>query len=318
MNLRLSISAERGRSRPRVPGATRGRERPRSNPPSLPRFAVRREVLLASAVTVHGFNVRQNFSRTPHNKAGFTLIELVISAAVAAMILTGAYMCLNAGLSSQKLIEPRSEVAQNARVALAIITADLRSACPLSQDFDFLGMDRMMDDVEADNLDFATHNYTPRRPGEGDFCEVSYFLEKDKEGKFNLWRRRNPTIALNPLEGGRREEIARGLQGLRFEYYDGFEWFDDWGDLEKKKKKSDVSDEPNLSGMPEAVRITLSFDPNPEKPTRSTEASEAPLVFQTVVRLELTNASEDNSKSVSKNPSAESGLPPKADKGANN
>src|SRR5258708_32744881 len=99
--------------------------------------------------------------------SGFTLIELVISASLMAMILGAAYLCLNAAISGQKLIEPRAEVLQNARVAMAMLSADLRSACPLSKDFEFLGMHRMLDEVEADNLEFATHNYIPRRPREG-------------------------------------------------------------------------------------------------------------------------------------------------------
>ena len=37
------------------------------------------------------------------------------------------------------MVEPRVEVFQNARVAMALMTADLRDACPLSKDFDFLG-----------------------------------------------------------------------------------------------------------------------------------------------------------------------------------
>lgn len=249
--------------------------------------------------------------------AGFTLIELVISSALAAMILVAAYMCLNACLASQRLIEPRSEVTQSARTALALMTADLRAACPLSKDFDFLGMARPLEEVEADNLDFATHNYFPRRPGEGDFCEVSYFLEKDNEGRFNLWRRRNPTIALDPLVGGMREEIARNLLGLRFEYFDGFDWYDDWGQLEPRKKETDpLLEPPNLFGMPEAVRITLQFDPNPPKRPASGEpaAREPALVFQTVVRLELaarsTATSTGASEAGNQTPDANPGVQP--------
>src|SRR5665213_2516679 len=118
--------------------------------------------------------------------SAFTLIELVISAAVGAMILTGAYLCLSAGLAGQKIIGPRADVLQTARVSLAMISADLRAACPLDKDFAFLGVHRLLEEINADNLDFATHHYTPRHDREGDFCEVSYFLEKDKEsGKYS-------------------------------------------------------------------------------------------------------------------------------------
>jgi type II secretory pathway pseudopilin PulG len=243
------------------------------------------------------------------NRSGFTLIELVISAGLMTMILVSAYFCLSAGFSSQKIIEPRIEIVQNARVAMAIMSADLRGACPLSTNQPFLGMHRTLGDRDADNLDFATHSYTPNRANEGDFCQVSFFVEKDaSSGTLTLWRRRNPALAFDPLSGGNREEIARGLLGLRFEYYDGFEWYDTWGDIEGNGKR--------LFGMPDAVRITLLFHRNP--PTRAPPAAssslnapspesaaaaaapvpsendttEPPLVFQTVARLNLAHRPE--------------------------
>ncbi len=229
--------------------------------------------------------------------SGFTLIELVISAGLMAMILVSAYVCLQAGFSSQNLIEPRIEVFQSARVAMGLITADLRSACVLSKDSEFVGMHRMLGGAEADNLDFATHNYTPRRAREGDYCQISYFLEKEpRTGRFSLWRRRNPTIGLNPFSGGNREEIATGLTGLRFEYYDGWEWFDTWGDADGRgKQQFSRREKSNLYGLPEAVRITLSFDPNLRPTTtENKESNEPPLVFRTVARLNLSAASQQS------------------------
>ena len=245
------------------------------------------------------------------SRGAFTLIEVVISAALMALIITSAYLCLNAAVSSQKIIEPRATVFQNARVAMALMAADLRSASPLSKDYPFLGMHRMIGTVEADNLDFATHNYTPRRPREGDYCQVSLYLDKDREsGQFVLYRRRNPAIALDPLSGGTREEIARGLLGLRFDYYDGFDWYESWGEVDRRSKAQNSRRERyNLEGMPQAVRITLWFDSNPrtrpgDSPgtvaaSQSTEepATEPPLVFQTVARLNLATALQNASGS---------------------
>ena len=231
-----------------------------------------------------------------HGQRGFTLIEIVISSAIMALILVSGYACLNAAVSSRKTIEPRLEVFQNARVAMSLMTADLRAACPLSKDYDFLGMHRMLGEVQADNLDFATHNYTPRRPREGDFCQTSFFLEKSPESTlYTLWRRRNPRIGLDPLAGGSREEIATGLVGLKFEYSDGYEWYDSWGDIEGRGKlQSSRRERYNVDGMPEAVRITLFFDPDPRPVKNQLDGSEPaktakapPLVFQTVARLNL-------------------------------
>lgn len=232
-------------------------------------------------------------------RRGFTLIEMMIAITVAALILGASYATLNAGFASQKLVEPRLDAVQNARVALALLTADLRAACPLSKDYDFLGAQRKIDGAEADNLDFGTHNYTPKRPSEGDFCQISYYVEKDKEsGELTLWRRRNPRFALNALSGGSREPIARGIASLQFEYYDGFDWYDTWGELDHKARDAAAVAtvaEPNTPGLPVAVRITLSMYPaRREKKDEEKSNSEPPLVFRTVAPLELAQLFQDN------------------------
>ena len=241
--------------------------------------------------------------------SGFTLIELVISGSLMALILVSAYLCLSSGFSSQKLIESRIDALQTARVALARISADLAAACPLSKEIEFLGMDRTSNGVEADNLDFGTHHYTPRRSREADFCQVSYFLSPVTEsGQLSLWRRRNPTIGVDPLSGGSREEIARGVRGLRFEYYDGIDWYDEWGDPDGRgKAQTSWREHPNLSGMPEAVRITLWLEPNFDPSTDTSPGGDAKrraLVFQTVARLNLAATTLGSTASTSSGGSA--------------
>lgn len=228
-------------------------------------------------------------------RAGFTLVELVISSSLMALILVSAYLCLQGAISSQRLIEPRVEVIQTARVALAQMSGDLRCACPLSKESEFLGVHRMWGEAEADSLDFATHNYTPRRRREGDFCAVSFFLDKDPQtGRLSLWRRRNPAIALDPLSGGIREELADGVAGLRFEYSDGYEWYESWGDVEGRGKgQTSLRYHGNLYGMPDAVRITLWLEAKSKSrlPGQSGNwTNEPPMVFQTVARLNLAEA----------------------------
>jgi prepilin-type N-terminal cleavage/methylation domain-containing protein len=245
-------------------------------------------------------------SRRLRTTSGFTLIEVVIGAALMALILVSAYLCLNAGFSSQKIIEPRTEIIQNARVAMSLITADLRAACPLSQDTEFLGMQRMLGSVEGDNLDFGTHNYTPRKPRESDFCQESIYVNEDPQtGHFSLWRRRNPTMAFDPLAGGSKEEIATGIVGLRFEYYDGTDWYSTWGELKSGKRETTRKNQPNLSGLPSAVRVTLLMDSNPKSKAVSESGErviEPPLAFQTVVQLNLAATVQASANAASPTP----------------
>jgi len=243
--------------------------------------------------------MRLNHKHT--DRGAFTLLEVVISAALMALILVSAYLCLDAGMRGKRMIEPRVEVLQNARVAMALLTADLRSACPLSKDYDFLGMHRMVGDLPGDNLDFATHNFTPRAERQSDFCETSVYLDRDPAtGRFSLFRRRNPILAPDPLSGGSREEIATGLLGAKFEYYDGVDWYDTWGEIDGKKQQTSNRDQPNLTGMPEAVRITLWFDADPlAKGVAADTHSNAPMVFQSVAQLMLADSSQASASSSS-------------------
>jgi prepilin-type N-terminal cleavage/methylation domain-containing protein len=245
------------------------------------------------------------FSGRQINRA-FTLIELVISTALMSLILVSAYLCLNAGLAGKKLIEPRAEAIQSARVALAMMSQQLRCACILPGDSALLGMQRALGAAEADNLDFATHYYTPRRGDEGDFCEVSYYVQPDPQtGRLGLWRRQNPRLAPDPLVGGEKQEIIPDILGLQLEYTDGVDWYATWGQVEGAAKAANSQiDHPNWDGLPLAVRITLLLDPNPNSPVNAgtgERQTEPPLVFQTVAYLNLAEAASDNNNNGSSN-----------------
>jgi prepilin-type N-terminal cleavage/methylation domain-containing protein len=240
--------------------------------------------------------------RSSRRPDGFTLIEVVISSALMALIIVSAYICFSASIASRRTMEPRLEVIQNARVAMALLTADLRVACSLDKHSQFLGLHRTLGENVADNIDFGTHNYTPQHQNEGDFCQLSYYLERDPEtGQLSLWRRRNPTIAPDSLTGGRKEEIATGLLGLKFEYFDGLDWYDNWGDTSGKKQTSQ-KEQPNLTGMPKAVRATLWFDSDPQKKTGAEPENSkpaAPMVFQTIAMLNLAGAPQNSAAEAS-------------------
>jgi hypothetical protein len=224
-------------------------------------------------------------------------MELVISSAIASIVLVAGYVCLRAGIATQQTVETRSDLLQSGRVALAMMAADLRAATPLSTEYEFVGMTRTVGDIPASNLDFATHHYTPRRPHEGDFCEVSYFVDQNREtGEFSLWRRRDPTPDDEPLTGGSREEIVSGVRALLIEYYDGFEWFETWGDPTGRNSSVERSQlDSNQYGLPEAVRIRLTLEAarTDRRRMESTDANdgnqtgEPPVVLETIVRLNL-------------------------------
>ena len=249
-----------------------------------------------------------------NNPQGFTLIELVVSVALMSIILVSAYLCLSSAMATRKVVDERAEIMQNGRVAMTLMTADIHGAWPLSKEISLVGMHRSLDTMEADNLDFGTRNYVPQKLRESDFCEVSYFVDKPKGAStYSLWRRRDASPDNDPLSGGVKERIASGVKNLSFEYFDGYKWYQEWGDPDgKAKNQSDIVRKANTSGMPEAIRITLALDGARRKKKGDedkADRSEPPMIFQTVVRLELAAASTRANAAPSGNPGLTPGDP---------
>lgn len=259
--------------------------------------------------SIHPSGTKQ---RRGTGEQAFTLIELVLSTALMTLVLGAAYACLQAALATRRTLEPRSDHFQGARVALALLTADLRSAAPLHKGPEFLGAPRQLGALRVGNLDFATHHFTPRRDGEGDYACISWYVENDPAtGQAVLWRRRNPGLAPDPLSGGIREEILRPIEGLDLEFYDGFEWFENWGDPNgRARQQNSLRDRPNLVGMPKALRITLTLPAEPTSNPQSGAASNSTTVtFQTTVRLAIDTPSDSSTSgnSTTANPSPDAG-----------
>jgi hypothetical protein len=88
------------------------------------------------------------------------------------------------------------------------------------------------------------------------------------------------------------------------------------------KKQNSAREKNNLSGLPDAVRITLLLDSNPKKKNPDTvtgeEKPEPPLVFQTVARLNLASASQNNSSAADAGSSDSSSPPGQPESGGNN
>lgn len=209
------------------------------------------------------------------------------------LILLSAYVCFHSGIETRKVLDPRLDVMQNARIAIWLMAADLRAAVPLDKDLGFVGMRREIGGNAADNIDFATLNFTPGRPRESDFCQVSYYVNLDPDTRqLELWRRRNPRVGADPLSGGSKEQIATGLRSFECEYFDGLEWHTSWGDAQPSAADQGSStSQRNSTSLPEAVRIVLAFESDPANPAVQNANPERPaappFVFKTVVRLNL-------------------------------
>lgn len=202
---------------------------------------------------------------------GFTLMELLVAATLFAGIVAVSVASLHGGSRSARVVETRSEQLQSVRAALRLLEQDLRHARVLHPRAPFHGALRAIGGRPAASLDLATHRWQPRTPGEGDYCEVSYFLaEHPQTGVVGLWRRQDPGPDDDPLAGGFVEELASGVSGFDLEYSDGITWTESWGELDTSAFEAGAgatSTDPPASSLlapsgpllPVAVRVRLSL-----------------------------------------------------------
>lgn len=189
---------------------------------------------------------------TRHND-GFTLIEILVATAIASMILLMAYASYRSIFDSIKRSTGRSEFYENVNLAIMKIDLDLSNTYYTrnNKNITFIS-----ENVKGNSkLDFVTINYneyrfkgtmhTPVR--ESDIREVGYYLREAKNTvdlfhlikreKFNYWEE-------DPLSGGTENLLLPNVVSLKFEFFKGNDWDENWDSRQN-----------NL--FPKAVKTTL-------------------------------------------------------------
>ena len=200
--------------------------------------------------------------QTGESTGGFTLIEILVAVAILSIILTIIYGAFATGTRSINICRGSSEIYQVARLSLDRIAEDISCAF-LPKDiqledisFGFTGEDRETDSMPRDTLYFISTAHLKfgqglRDPG---FCEIGYYTETDPEtDKVVLFRREDDTVDDEIDNGGIILELAEGIQGLDFKYYDDEEnELDEWHSEDTKR-------------IPKMVKITLSLEDKDKK-----------------------------------------------------
>lgn len=168
------------------------------------------------------------------SQRGFTLLELVISLTIVALIVLAVNASLNIGLQAADKGQGRGAENQRARAALSLISRQLKSAYPLALQTEkgiavyFTG--------GRDELNFVA---TTARPEVGGLEKVTYFI-REQHGHRSLWLRTAapalPADLLNDREGKlwQETEILPEIEDVRWEYLRQLpaqnteEWTDRW------------------------------------------------------------------------------------------
>ncbi|OGL44327.1 MAG: hypothetical protein A2149_08675 [Candidatus Schekmanbacteria bacterium RBG_16_38_11] len=222
----------------------------KSNPPSPP-FA---------KGGLGGFLNPQPFESLNRTQNGFTLLELVVSIAIFAVISSFVYGAYTGVVFTTEKTQKKIEIYQKARLVLDRISEELEQAVPLLNKDEmacsyFYGTNDEINGTNADELNFvsrANANYS-RENGKPSLLRISYNLEAasgEKEEYYVLVRREDQVFFREDQEKEKSEVFLDNCEGINFEYYSGDGWIDEWDDKENLAQ---------IDKIPKAVRITLTL-----------------------------------------------------------
>lgn len=208
---------------------------------------------------------------------GFTLIEVMVSVGILAVIMVLIWSSTSQSLRSKDRVEARDLVFHSGQVALNKLADDLSVAfltkVPTAQpaaapteagtpsEFKtfMIGEDR--GDMDALRFTSLSHMRLVKNTKESDQVRIAYEVVAHPEeiGFYNLVRREQPWLTNTTEVEGRAFTLAEKIKKFDVEYYDNRK--NDWG-KEWDTEKLDWKDR-----LPMAVRITIAFA-DPDDDTR--------------------------------------------------
>ena len=163
---------------------------------------------------------------------GFTLVEVMIVAAILALIMAILYGAFAGSLKTMEISTEGGEVYRKARLILNRIAQEISCAyLPLEQEnsgiqYAFIGEDRKEEGLPQDTLSFTSTAIPLRGPARG-LKEIGYSITRDPEtDEPALVMREDITPDDRSDEGGRSYLLGAGVWGLDFTFYDtrGRDW----------------------------------------------------------------------------------------------
>ncbi len=206
-------------------------------------------------------------------RRGFTLLEVMISVAVLAMIGGLTWKAFDSAYDLKSRVEKAEERDQTVRGALDRIGREV-SMTFLSEHYDhkrfrerptFFKLKDGRGDADLMITSFA-HERLHLDAKESDQAVFEYTLERDDDGNMSIFRRVNPILDEQPERGGQKAVLAEDVLRFSIEAWDpkDREWRDEWN-------TSDTSRQGQVL-LPPRVRIAITLkDENGKERTWSTQ-----------------------------------------------
>jgi len=197
------------------------------------------------------------------NRRAFTLVEMLVTSSMLAMIAAAGFAVFSGGIRSAAKARRCGRMISQGQLALQAMAADIRSAVAHG-DTRLTSLDVKYEGRNCDTIDFIVARPNPERkqPDESGRSEVGYYIDKNPDTKPRLLRREDRTLDDDPLEGGAASVIGPAVTDLELEFFDGMMWRSGWEEQ---------------TGFPRGVRLQIVVVDEDE--------IEKPMVFRTTVSI---------------------------------
>ena len=144
---------------------------------------------------------------------GLTLIEILITMAILALVLTMVYTVLMSTLNARDLIEEKTHTDKIASRLLFMLKRDIQAAYLYSLEGAYFS-------GKSSRIDFITNvdSFVANDDIKSDLCEVGYFLRNADEGCMKLLRREDFFIDNAPQQGGYAIKLYDRVASMKFKY----------------------------------------------------------------------------------------------------
>lgn len=195
---------------------------------------------------------------------GLTLLEVLVSIGILAMVGTLVYGALDGMQRSRQGIERIDDRFHQGRQAIARMSRELQSAfLSLHQPLQVANSVRTTvfigtDSGTSDRIDFTSfsHKRLQRNVHESDQNELSYFMgrDPDRSDKYDLLRREQKEIDLDPTHGGVVNVLCEDVTSFDVQYLEPSTdtWLDSWDSTQP-------ANQGQFNHLPLQVRIRLTL-----------------------------------------------------------
>ncbi len=162
------------------------------------------------------------------SKKGFTLVELMVALAIALIITAGIAMFMMQLFDIKNSVLEEQKYLNEGRSALFLFARELQSLDPEASEWNENQSERLLFEGDADSLTFFSRDLTYKR------FEIAPYNSRDRVFVYEEFVQTNNQAPEEEENSKGSEEqvgmrpLALEMNEIRFSYYDGEVWLDNW------------------------------------------------------------------------------------------